>query len=160
MRRECLPWVPMLGARPGEISAEERDGLARHLEGCVTCRARLADVEAVDGLVGEALLREAARRDFSGFADGVMGRIERRRPAGFLRSLWRQHRRAVTIATALAPTLAALALIVYVERDRLWGGGPQPGEVEVTSELLTPMVLDTSDGPLVLLGEAEQPEGT
>lgn len=149
----CVRFAPMLGAREGELGAAERAALEGHLAGCAACQARLADLSALEGLVGEALSREAARRDFAGFADQVMARVERRR-AGPLRAFFRRHR-ALAVGTALAPTLAAAALIVYLE---LRGGGV-PG-IEVVSEQYAPMVIETDDGPLILLGDGDESEGT
>jgi anti-sigma factor RsiW len=158
--KECTTYAPMIGAREGELSAGERTGLAAHLEACAACRARLADERALEGLLGEALLRAAAGRDFADFADGVMARVGATRPSG-LRALlaWFRKHRVAAAASALAPTLAALALIVYFETRGITAG-PLAGDVEVTSEEHTPMVLNTSDGPLILLGDSDEPEGT
>jgi anti-sigma factor RsiW len=150
---DCLSYAPMIGARPGELSAAERTALEGHLAGCQACQARLADERALEGLLGEALMREAARRDFADFADQVMARVERRR-AGSLRAFFRRHR-ALAVGSALAPTLAAAALIVYLELR----GGTAPG-IEVVSEQYAPMVIETDDGPLILLGDGDSPEGT
>lgn len=147
---DCVRFAPMLGSRPGELAPEEARGLDGHLAACAGCRARAADLAATDGLVSEALLARANARDFAPFVDEVMARIgaaapERRGLLAWLRG----HRRAV--AAALAPALAALALIVYV---RLEGGGPeQIALLEVTSEGVATTILQTSDGPVVLLGE-------
>jgi len=151
--KDCVRYAPMLGARQGELDAAERAALEGHLAGCAACQARLADERALEGMVGEALMREAARRDFADFADQVMARVERRR-AGPLRAFFRRHR-ALAVGTALAPTLAAAALIVYLE---LRGGGA-PG-IEVISEQYAPMVIETDDGPLILLGDDDDSEGT
>jgi anti-sigma factor RsiW len=158
--KDCTTYAPMLGAREGELEAGERAALAAHLETCAACQARLADERALDGLLGEALLRAAARRDFTGFADGVMARIGEARPWS-LRALlaFFRHHRVIAAASALAPTLAALALIVYFQTRGI-AAGPSAGDVEVTSEEHTPMVLDTSDGPLILLGDSDEPGGT
>ncbi len=151
--KDCIRYAPMIGAREGELSAAERDDLLGHLAGCQACQGRLADERALAGMLSEALLREAARRDFSGFADQVMERVERRR-AGPLRAFLRRHR-ALAVGGALAPTLAAAALIVYLQLS----GGTAPG-IEVVSEQYAPMVIETDDGPLILLGDGDSPEGT
>ncbi len=151
--KDCIRHAPMLGAREGELDAAERAALAAHLAGCQACQARLADLRATEGMVAEALVREAARRDFAGFADQVMARVEPRR-AGSLRAFFRRHR-ALAWGTALAPTLAAAALIVYLELR----GGTAPG-IEVISEQYAPMVIETDEGPLILLGDRDNPEGT
>jgi anti-sigma factor RsiW len=144
----------MLGSREGELGAEERAALAAHLEGCGACRARLADLAAMEGLVAEGLSRAAARRDFSTFADEVMAQVGRESRSG-IRAFLRRHRMAVRFATALAPALAAVALIVYLGRSP--GGAP---DVDVTSELDVPIVISTTDGPMVLLGDGDEPEGS
>ncbi|HEU4383413.1 MAG TPA: zf-HC2 domain-containing protein [Anaeromyxobacteraceae bacterium] len=151
--KDCARYAPMLGAREGELDAAERAGLTGHLAGCAACQARLADLSALRGMVGEALGREASRRDFTDFADQVMARVERRR-AGAIRSFFRRHR-VLAVGTALAPTLAAAALVVYLQ---LRGGGG-PG-IEVVSEDYAPMVIDTDEGPLILLGDRDDSEGT
>ena len=157
---DCTTYAPMLGAREGELTASERAGLSAHLEACVACQARLADERALEGLLGEALLRAAAQRDFSDFADGVLARVGGARPPGLraLLDFFRRHR-VIATASALAPTLAALALVVYFQ-TRAIPPGPLAGDFEVTSEEHTPMVLDTADGPLILLGDSDESEGT
>jgi len=150
----------MIGARAGELTAGEAKALEAHLSGCAACRGFARNVAATDGLVGEALLARANERDFAPFVDEVMARVGARppTPAGLRpayaqgeRGWWswlRRHRRGA-IAT-LAPVLAALAVIVYV---RL---GLERGEiamVEISSEGEATTILETRDGPVVLLSE-------
>ena len=161
----CAPFAPMLGARPGELSPDEASRLHAHLAGCEACQGRLADGRALDGLVADALMREAARRDFSGFSTQVMARLpaaawkpdfaDRGQPAaepagplGRLRA-WARHHKVAAAFAALAPAAAAIALVVWLERAGPGGGTGEPG-VEVSSETLAPIVLDTSDGPMIL----------
>jgi anti-sigma factor RsiW len=158
----CVHYAPMIGARPGELSEEETRALAEHLASCDACQARLADEEALAGMLPAALMAEANRRDFSTFSDGVLAKIpqyarpERKRvpgePKGFFS--WVRHHRLAAAGSALAPTLAALALIVYFGR----GAAPEVASVEVSSEDRGAMVLETSDGPVVLFGD-EEPQG-
>ncbi len=152
---ECVRYAPMIGARPGELSDEETRAMSEHLAACEACQARLADEEATSGLVSDALMAEANRRDFSTFADGVLDRVEHR---GVLSRLgrWARRHRAAAIASALAPAAVALALVVY-----FGAGSPseQQAVVEVTAEGRGTMVLQTSDGPVVLIGNADS-EGT
>jgi anti-sigma factor RsiW len=167
---DCRRFAPMLTAREGELDAGERATLGEHLSGCARCRAELADFTATEGLVREALLAEAARRDFAPFVDAVMARTHsasggsaearavthgRAEPveAG---TAWdgligwvRRHRFAAATG-AIAPAVAGIALIMYVASDR--PAGPQVGEVVVVAEGRVPMVLRTADGPVVLLG--------
>jgi anti-sigma factor RsiW len=159
----CLRFAPMIGARPGELIFEEASALAEHLASCDACQGRLADEEALSGMLPEALLAEANRRDFSAFSDGVLARIpalaSAARPprSGILAPIlgWVGHHRLLAAASALAPTLAALALIVYLGQ----GNAPEGAPVEVSSEGRSTMVLETSEGPVVLLGDLE-PEGS
>jgi anti-sigma factor RsiW len=151
----CARFAPMLGARPGELSEAEARELAEHLAACEECQARLADEEAVSGMLGEALMAEASRRDFASFSDEVLARIpEYRSRRGFAE--WVRHHRLFAAAGALAPVLAAIAIVVYVDRS------PTPGDeiaLQVSAEGRGAMVLDTSEGPVVLLGD-DEPAGT
>jgi anti-sigma factor RsiW len=148
----CARFAVMIGARPGELLASEERALAEHLAGCEACQARLADAAALEGLLGEGLAREAARRDFATFADEVLARVERQE--GRWRRLlgWGRRHRALAAITALAPSLAALALIVYLGRGGL--PAPEAGDVELEAEGWGATVLRTSDGPVVLLDDS------
>jgi anti-sigma factor RsiW len=159
---KCAGAAPLLGSRPGELDPTEEALLGAHLATCEACRARRSDLEALSGLVRDGLRGAAARRDLSALADGVMARIPasawRGAPAGpldRLREFLRRHR-ILAAVSALAPALAALALYLYIGRTS--GAGPWELSVEVTSEDLAAVVLDTSDGPVILVGEG--PEGT
>jgi hypothetical protein len=158
----CAGAAPLLGSLPGELDPTEEALLGAHLATCEACRARLADVEALSGLVRDGLRSAAAHRDLSALADGVMARIPASAwhgapagPLGRLRDFLRRHR-VLAAASALAPALAALALYLYI--GRTGGTGPSELSVEVTSEDLAAIVLDTSDGPVILVGESS--EGT
>jgi anti-sigma factor RsiW len=156
MKPECVRYAPMIGSREGELSAQEAEGLRQHLEACETCRAIAADDALTDGLVAEALLARANARDFAPFVDEVMARVggsarpepvEGRAGSGWF-SWLRRHRRGA-LAT-LAPVLAALAVIVYV---RLGSGRSEVAMLEVSSEGEATTILETQDGPVVLLSE-------
>ncbi len=149
--KECVRFAPMIGSRPGELAPEEARALEAHVATCAACRARAADLAATEGLVSEALLAQANARDFTPFVDEVMARIGAGAPErrGVLGWIGRHRRRA--LAAALAPALAALAVIVYV---RVEGSRPQEiALLEVTSEGDATTILQTSDGPIVLLAE-------
>jgi anti-sigma factor RsiW len=148
--RDCIRFAPLIGAREGELTPGEAKALALHLRECGTCSATAADFAATDGLVREALLDRANARDFAPFVDQVMARVGRAERPGILGWLGR-HRRGA--AAALVPALAAAALIVYVRLD---GGRDQIAMLELTSEGEVTTVLQTSDGPVVLLlGESD-----
>jgi len=159
--KDCATYAPWLGARPGELSASEEERLHEHLATCEACQGRLADLQATTGMLEEALSRTASRRDFTTFADEVMTRIPASawksdaRPRGVfgtLKAFFGRHR-AIAIASAIAPALAAAALYLFIDRS----GTPEtvPPGVEVVSETLAPVVLDTSDGPVVLVSESD-----
>jgi anti-sigma factor RsiW len=145
--KDCIRFAPMIGSRPGELSPSDSSALAQHLSTCETCRAMAADAAATDGLVSDALLRAANARDFSTFADEVMARVGRAERPGLLGWL-RRHRAAA--AAALVPVMAALAVIVYV---RVIGGQGPVAMMELSSEGEATTVLQTADGPVVLLTE-------
>ncbi|WP_242360368.1 zf-HC2 domain-containing protein [Anaeromyxobacter sp. SG17] len=155
--KDCVRYAPMLGARPGELTEEERRALDLHLQGCAGCRATAAELAALDGLVGESLLARANARDFAPFVDQVMARVgaapglaPARGRRGFL-GWFRAHPRAAL--ASLVPVLAAVALVVYV---RLEGGQlGQVASLELSTEGEVTMVLQTSDGPVVLLDDGE-----
>jgi anti-sigma factor RsiW len=144
--KDCIRFAPMIGARAGELTPGESKTLDLHLQVCRTCRATAADFAAMDGLVGEALQARANARDFAPFVDQVMARVRPGR-RGF--GAWlRGHRRAA--AAALAPVVAALAFIVYVRLD---GGRESIALLELTSVGEVATVLQTADGPVVLLSD-------
>jgi anti-sigma factor RsiW len=148
---ECTTYRPLIGSLEGELSPAESAALDTHLAGCPGCRAFEARLLATDGLVCEALLAAAAKRDFAPFVDGVMARIETARPKSFLsrlRRLVRLHPR-VAVGGALAPLLAALAIVVYVESR----SGRDVAELEVTTEGSATTIIQSSDGPVVLLDD-------
>ncbi len=143
--KDCIRFAPMIGAREGELTPGESKVLEAHLAECGTCRAIAADFAATDGLVSEALLARANGRDFAPFVDQVMERIARAERRG-VRAWLSRHRRAA--AAALVPVLAALAVLVYVRLD---GGREQIALLELSSEGEVTTVLQTADGPVVLL---------
>jgi anti-sigma factor RsiW len=151
--KACIRYAPMIGAREGELSEAEASALAAHLEACPRCDAIAADLAATEGLVSEALMAAANARDFAPFVDGVMARIERpaaARAAGGVLAWAHRHWKAA--AGALAPALAALALFMYVRVDH------RPEEValfELAAEGRVATVLETPDGPVVLLAPEE-----
>ncbi len=159
---DCVRFAPMIGARRGELLPDDARGLEAHLATCARCRATAADYAATDGLVREVLAAHANARDFAPFVDAVMARISTPAPAasrlprprhapGEGPSPWAwlgRHRRAAV--AAFAPVVAALAIIVYV---RLHGGTPQIAALEISAEGEVTTILETADGPVVLLGE-------
>jgi hypothetical protein len=178
----CTHYAPMIGARPGELDEAEARGFAEHLAACDACQARLADAEVLTGMLSDALMGEANRRDFTAFADGVMARLPKSRevavssPSPRLRgegrgegrraarsdvggwltpiAAWVRQHRLAAVGSALVPAVAALALVLYVGRDQ-----PPEFAVDVTSDDRGAMVLETNEGPVVLLGDSDS-EGT
>ena len=153
----CTRYRPWIGSREAERSAEERAELETHLAGCDGCRAWASGLAATEGLVSEALLAAASRRDFAPFVDQVMARIEAERPQPFLARLGRAlrlHPRLV-VGSALAPLLAALALVLYVEY-RPGGDLADARQLEVSAEGRATTILQSTDGPLVLLDDDDE----
>lgn len=145
--KDCIRFAPMIGSRPGELTPADADGLAQHLLACASCQTLAADFAVTDGLVNEALLAQANARDFSGFVDGVMARVDRAERPGIL-GWFRRHRAAA--AAGVVPVVAALAFLVYFRIE----GGPGPAAMlELSSEGEATTVLQTADGPVVLLDD-------
>jgi anti-sigma factor RsiW len=144
--KDCSHYAPMIGARPGELSADEVKALADHLALCKACEGVAADFAATEGIVAEGLMARANARDFAPFVDQVMARVygRKRRRAGVLG--WFQLHWKATAAT-LVPALAALALFMYGRFD----GRSEVALLELSSEGSISTVLQTSDGPVVLL---------
>jgi anti-sigma factor RsiW len=157
MMKDCVHFAPMIGAREGELTEVEARALAAHLAMCQRCQELAADFAATEGLVADALLARANARDFGPFVDQVMERVgdESARPGARIRRglpAWLLLHWKGTLAT-LAPALAALAVFMYVRS----GGPGRPQEtasLEIFSEGVA-TVLQTSDGPVVLLAPEE-----
>jgi anti-sigma factor RsiW len=162
--KDCIRYAPMLGAREGELSPDEQRALDAHLEGCAGCRATAAELAALDGLVGESLMARANARDFAPFVDQVMARVALRQAQGertgsgatararrgFLGWLFAHPRAAFA---SLVPVVAAAALLVYVRVSS--GGSGEVALFEMATEGEVSMVLQTKDGPVVLLDDGE-----
>jgi anti-sigma factor RsiW len=152
----CVRYAPMIGAREGELSDEEARALGEHLASCDACQARLADEAALSGMLADGLMREASRRDLSSFSDEVLERIPAyRERKGWLAPVaaWVRHHRLTAAVSALAPAVAAAALVLYL--------GRQPAldpDLDVSTDGAA-TVIDTSDGPVVLFGDTG-PEGS
>jgi anti-sigma factor RsiW len=150
---ECTHNAPMLTARPGELTAIEESELGRHLEACVHCRAQRALFLATEGLLAEGLLAKAAERDFAPFTDAVMARVSRRHNRRGRLFDWVSHHRVRAALSALAPTFAAAALVVYFHGPTT-DDTPAPHHLfELTSECGVSTVLKTEQGPVVLMGD-------
>ena len=147
--KDCVRFAPMLDAREGELASEEAAALRAHLDGCARCQAAKADLEATDGLVAEALMARANARDFAPFVDQVMARVGQGEPGRTGLLAWFTLHRRAALAWAV-PFVAAAAVLMYVRRD---GGPRQIAQLEVNAEGDATMVLETSDGPVVLLDE-------
>jgi anti-sigma factor RsiW len=147
----------MIGSREAELAPAERAALTAHLSGCEGCRAWAARLAATEGLVSEVLLAAAARRDFAPFVDQVMARVERERPRSLLERLARGVRLHPRLAfgTAVAPLVAALALVMYVQ-VRHGGELADARLLEVSAEGRATTIIQTSDGPLVLLDDDDE----
>ncbi|HTP24670.1 MAG TPA: zf-HC2 domain-containing protein, partial [Anaeromyxobacteraceae bacterium] len=109
----------------------------------------------LSGMLRDALLSKANERDFTGFSDDVLARIAEyrtRRSGGFLP--WVRRHLAAAILSVLVPAFVALAVVVY-----LFAAEGEQAPLEVSAEDSTATIINTSDGPVVLFGDAE-PEGS
>ena len=146
----CTDIAPLLGAGEHELTAAEAAALAAHLASCPRCRALAADLAATEGMVREALAARANARDFTTFADEVMAKVGRAERPGLFG--WIGRHRLAAAASTLVPVLAAIALLMYVRVD---GGREQSALFELSSEGEATTVLQTADGPVVLLAESD-----
>jgi anti-sigma factor RsiW len=149
---DCTTYRPLIGSREGELPPAEAAELARHVAGCEGCSRWAASLAVTEGLVSEALLAAASRRDFKDFAGQVMARIERRR----LGPLARLRRTIVlhpwfAVGGTLAPIAAALLLAFYVQR----GSEVAASSLEVSAEGAT-TIIQSKDGPLVLIDDDDE----
>jgi len=153
---ECTDHRPLIGSREGELSPGEAAALAAHLAGCAGCRRWAASLAVTEGLVSEALLTQAARRDFAPFAAQVMARIEHRR-LGPLARLGRSIRLHpwFAVGSALAPVAAALLVALYLQQGQ--GHDLADSSLEVTSEGAT-TIIQSNDGPVVLIDDDDDEE--
>jgi anti-sigma factor RsiW len=151
---DCTEYRPLIGSREGELDADEASELAAHLGGCEGCTRWAASLAVTEGLVSEALLAVAARRDFTDFAAQVQARIEDRRLGPLARL-----RRAVTrhpwfaLGGTLAPIAAALLVAFYVQGNTFRDNAT--ASLEVNSEGAT-TIIQSSDGPLVLIDDDDE----
>jgi anti-sigma factor RsiW len=148
---DCTTYRPLIGSRPGELTPAEADALSGHLAGCPGCSRWAASLAVTEGLVSEALLAQAASRDFTPFASQVMARIEHRR-LGPLARLGRSIRLHpwFAVGSALAPIAAALVVALYLQRGP--GHDLANSTLEVTSEGAT-TIIQSNDGPVVLIDD-------
>jgi anti-sigma factor RsiW len=151
MSQDCVKFAPLLSATERDLPAAEREAALGHLSGCEACQARLADLEALHALVGPAVMARANAVDFSNFADQVMAKVGSTRQPFWTRLFARRG----TIAALLAPALAAAALLLYLGQGSTGGEEflADAGDVDIESEGHDPTVIQTSDGPVVLLGD-------
>jgi anti-sigma factor RsiW len=158
-RSECATWRPLVGSRDGELAPAEAAGLQAHLADCPGCRRFAAEVAATDGLVAEALLAAAARRDFAPFVDGVLARVAADRPLGWLGRAGRAIRlHPRLVAGALVPLLAAAAVAVYVQSRSANDVADFQQSLELNSEGHTTTIIQSSDGPVLLLDDDDDSE--
>ena len=167
----CKEIVPLLGAQQdGELTQREREEVGRHLEGCASCRERLAFLSAQGAALRERVAARAASADLTRLADRVLARVATgtRLGAGLRLSLWSSemwgaHRAMVAAAGSFA-LAACLALAVLLQP-----AGPvddRAQQAELLSDAAQPQVdevdFGTHDGavlrlqdktPVIWLGE-------
>jgi len=152
---ECTTYQPMIGSRPGELDPAEAAALEAHLGACRACKGWAAELASTEWLVSEALLAQAAKRDFAPFVDGVMARVEAARPRPLLARLaaaLRLHPRLV-IGGALAPLVAALAVGLWLRGAGAGAELANLAQLEVSAEGGATVIIQSADGPLVLIDD-------
>jgi hypothetical protein len=136
-----------LGAkRDGALSAGDAAGADRHLAECAECRARLADLAALDADLAGALEHDPGEAYFAAFADRVAARIASGAPAAVpaanaprrgIAAWWSSPRRLAWAGGALG-MVAVAALVVTLARDH----GPQ----EMATQVAPPREVGAASG--------------
>jgi anti-sigma factor RsiW len=155
---DCTNYRPLIGSREGELAAAEANALAAHLAGCDGCRRWAASLAVTEGLVSEALLAAASRRDFTDFAAQVQERIALRRlgPVGRLARAIRNHP-WWTAAGTLVPVTAAALLALFVQY-RSTHDLADARTLEVSAQGGATTIIQSSDGPVVLIDDDDDEE--
>ncbi len=143
----------------GELSPAARVALEAHLDGCPSCRGRLAALRAV----GEALRRQfeaqAEAADFSGFTEGVLARLRPHRPPLGERlqvafSEWKTHRSGALWGGLGLAAAALVAVLVLLPLGREAGGEAGHPSLQAVStdetSHVAPVVLKTERGDAII----------
>jgi hypothetical protein len=121
-------WKLALGAYAlGDLSADERAGIAAHLEGCPECRAELRELEGVAALLplaDPARIEEPSVRPPADLGARIEAQIAAERSREGHRRRRRRTRLWIGGAAATAAVAAVLALVVVP----LGGGENSPAE--------------------------------
>jgi len=133
----------------GALPAAELAACEAHLEGCDTCRARLAEADALDDTLEQSLTHDPGEAYFESFADRVAARIAGQgagsaagsarpeRTGG--RSLWgwllSPRGLAMAGSTAALVLVAGLAWVRFHERGATMALGRAPSDSPVASRL-------------------------
>jgi anti-sigma factor RsiW len=158
MKSACESYQMLLSAyADGEVTSRERSQVEFHLEGCGDCRARLSDLRAFAAAMGSRLEQQAARADFSGFADEVLRRIGPGRPPLLerLRVLWSEilayHRTAVI--SSLATAAITLLVAVPVVYNYALSQAPEVivHDVQADDPDAKPVVMNLGDGKTLIM---------
>jgi hypothetical protein len=118
-RKGCREWRELLGAHAlGRLEGEERVGLEAHLEGCPECRAELAALEPVVGMLPHA---DPARFGPAPRPPAELGRRIAARIEGERRRVDRRRRRlGGLVLGGAAAAIATVLLAIFV-----FGGGDE-----------------------------------
>src|SRR5438874_11419820 len=82
----CKTFVSQLSPYiDGELSADQRTVVERHLSACKDCTMRVSDLRAESGLVRVGMEMLADQVDFKDFAQKVMARVTPEKPPFFER---------------------------------------------------------------------------
>ncbi|HET8626210.1 MAG TPA: zf-HC2 domain-containing protein [Thermomicrobiales bacterium] len=114
---ECLDDGRLRAYLDGELPEAEREGIARHLEGCADCAARLADVKETAAAVGDALAPWQTEPAAAPDAGAALARFAARRRADERPAESRGGVRGVLDrlgSPRLRPAVAAVSLLVVL----------------------------------------------
>jgi anti-sigma factor RsiW len=166
----CQTFIPMLSPFvDGELTAQDRVIVERHMSACRDCTGRVADLRAESGLIRHGLDLAADEVDFRDFAQQVMARLTPYKPPLMerlrvsLSEMFLYQR--TTMVTSLVT--AAAVLFVAVPTLLLWKGTPegyarpQMAVNSVTTEAgarVTPVVMTNDKGDAIIwMVSTEQP---
>ena len=141
-----------------QLSGADRSVVERHLQGCPSCQARLADLKATSAVLGAFLQARADSADFSGFTNKVMQQIRKEPlPLGQrLRLRWTEmmayNARAIYASMGAAVAAGvAVALVVGGGRAAAPDNEMVVHGLTVSNPNYEPVVMRTDDGESVIM---------
>ena len=138
MKRRLAPYLD--GALPGQRA----EAVASHLQACAECRGEVSRLERLRGLL-RSTLTAGPDPDWTGFWDGVRGRIRSERPRPW-REAWGWYPR-LALGGAVAGLLVLAAL--------LWPMGPPEGPARPGGVVVNTVETAHPNGNLMVFSSPE-----